>query len=90
MEEKLSGRSIQYNGLARRYSLSIGGVAAEPRGGPAISFLWNDGGAGRAMGSASPRPARNGVGMVARRYSLSIGGVAAEPRGGPAISFFME
>ena len=30
---------------------------------PAITFLWNDGGAGRAMGSASPRPARTGVGM---------------------------
>ena len=79
-------------------------VVAAPRGGPAISFLWNDGGAGRAMGSASPRRARNGVGMGPflcgvcslrhfrrrSRYSLSIGGVAAEPRGGPAISFFME
>ena len=76
-------------------------VVAAPLGGPAISFLWNDGGAGRAMGSASPRPARNGVGMGPflcgvcslrhfrrrSRYSLSIGGVAAEPRGGPAISF---
>ena len=82
--------------LARRYSLSISGVAAAPRGGPAISFLCNDGGAGRAMGSASPRPGRTGVGMALRRvFSLNFpaGGivlfihwrVVAAPRGGPAI-----
>ena len=40
---------------------------------PAITFLWNDGGAGRAMGSASPRPARTGVGMGRRRvFSLDF------------------
>ena len=71
-------------------------VVAAPRGGPAISFLCNDGGAGRAMGSASPRPGRTGVGMALRRvFSLNFpaGGivlfihwrVVAAPRGGPAI-----
>ena len=74
-------------------------VVAAPRGGPAISFLWNDGGAGRAMGSASPRPARNGVGMALRRVFAPAfqaaesvlfihWRVVAAPRGGPAISFY--
>src|SRR5271168_1804050 len=73
-------------------------VVAAPRGGPAITFLWNDGGAGRAMGSAAPRPARNGGGMALRRFfspafqaAESVlfihWRVVAAPRGGPAITF---
>ena len=56
-------------------SLSIGGWQPSGVAAPAISFLWIAGGAGRARGSASPRPARKkamavfrvGCGAGARR-----------------------
>ena len=64
--------------LAGRYSLSIGGVAAEPRGGPAISFLWNDGGAGRGVGEVwrqrRQRLATDGVVALRRAFSLAFSG----------------
>ena len=58
--------------LAGRYSLSIGGVAAAPRRGQAISFSWNDGGVGRGVGEV--------CGSVAER-------LATDGRGGSAACF---
>ena len=55
--------------LAGRYSLSIGGVAAAPRGGPAISFLWN--GMTAALAAAS---ARYGVSVAERLATDGRGG----------------
>ena len=90
-------------------------VAAERRGESGARFgrrrrchflwRWLAGGAGRARGSASPRPACNGVVMVspacsrsgisgwdfglARWCSLSIGGWQPSGAAAPTISFFM-